>query len=185
MCIYDFIVVNSIFGCVEQCFIYDPVFSTINALSVQVNLDFVQVPTQYVTYTWRISLCWASFPLTTIASYVFCSDNRTFPLTISYFGTVSSSHSLYIADVCCAHTFVISEFPHIVSSSPEHNYWSCDMEFQKLFSNHYVNWALPLAVESRSTPLIISLRLTSCASLSLLFSSPCCLDSHCSAFLFC
>ena len=89
---------------------------------------------------------------------------------------------------------------------PEH--WSCCMEFQKLFSSccsTRIIWSshaelcgseshklitlhteyLPLAAESRSTPLTVSLRLTSRASFSSLFSHSCCVESHCSAFLFC
>ena len=40
------------------------------------------------------------------------------------------------------------------------------------------------SAESRSTPLITSLRLASRGSLYSPFSSPCCVYSHCSAFLF-
>ena len=82
---------------------------------------------------------------------------------------------------------------------------SCGMEFQKFFSSCCsvrVVWLThaslsssgshelitlytensPLAAESWRTPLIISLRLASCAFHSTPFSS--CVDSHCSAFLY-
>ena len=66
---------------------------------------------------------------------------------------------------------------------PEHNYWSCGMEFQKLFLITLYTEHSPLVAESRSTLLIISLHLGSCPSLSSPLSSSCCLDSHCSLFL--
>ena len=56
-----------------------------------------------------------------------------------------------------------------------------------VLANRSVHWALSAthrSAESRSTPLITSLRLASRGSLYSPFSSPCCVDSHCSAFLF-
>ena len=90
---------------------------------------------------------------------------------------------------------------------PEHNYWNCGMGFRSSFAAiAHEGWSIhadlsgsgshqlivvfnalstpPLAAVSRNT-LIISLRLASRASLSSLFSSPCYVGSHCSAFLSC
>ena len=95
------------------------------------------------------------------------------------------SSQVSIVDICWAHTAVGSSFAvvYIVSPFPEHYvYWTCGMEFQKLFSscmllkklglldrvtkaclvwvltsyNHSVHISMadsPLAAESRSTPL--------------------------------
>ena len=57
----------------------------------------------------------------------------------------------------------------------------CDSNSHKLIALYTEH--SPLVAESRSTPSIISLGLASSAALSSLFSNPCCVDSHCSAFL--
>jgi len=37
---------------------------------------------------------------------------------------------------------ILSAKEYGVRPSPEHNYWSCGMEFQKLFSTRCVHWAV-------------------------------------------
>ena len=109
---------------------------------------------------------------------------------------------VYIVDICWAHIAVESGFSqlwsmepvlfdvvYIVSSFLEHKYWSCGMEFQKLFSSCYSAkgiWSShtglcdsnshklialytehsPLAAEPWSTPSTISVGPASSASLS-------------------
>ena len=76
---------------------------------------------------------------------------------------------------------ILSAKEYGVRPSPENNYWSCGMEFQKLFSTRCVHWALPIG--GTVTQIVVSLHLAS-RPFPYSFQTPAAF-SHCSAFLSC